>query len=45
VGDGILLGFADAPLLLATLRSGDERSDDPEVQARWLRAAGVEEAR
>jgi hypothetical protein len=42
-----LLGFADAPLLLAALKNGAakdaERSDDPETQAEWLKAVGVAE--
>jgi methionyl-tRNA formyltransferase len=43
-GEGVLLGFADAPLLLATLKNGAEKSDDPETQAEWLRAIGVGDA-
>ena len=40
---GILLGFSDAPLRLATLKNGAERSDDPDVQLQWLRGVGIEE--
>jgi len=46
-GEGTLLGFRDAPLLLAALKNGagegQERSDDPETQAGWLKAIGVPE--
>jgi methionyl-tRNA formyltransferase len=46
-GEGILLGFADAPLLLVALKNGAgkaaKRSDDPETQAEWLKAIGVGE--
>ena len=41
--DGVMFGFADAPLLLATLKKDAERSDDPDVHAEWLRGAGIEE--
>jgi methionyl-tRNA formyltransferase len=42
-GDGTLLGFADAPLRLVTLRNGTETSDDPNIHAQWLRGIGVKE--
>jgi methionyl-tRNA formyltransferase len=42
-GDGILLGFADGPLRLATLKKGAEASNDRDVQAQWLKGVGVEE--
>jgi methionyl-tRNA formyltransferase len=41
--DGVLLGFADAPLLIAELKNGQERSSDPLVQAEWLKKADIEE--
>jgi methionyl-tRNA formyltransferase len=41
--DGILLGFSDAPLRLVALKNGDERSEEPSIQARWLEEAGIEE--
>jgi len=43
VSDGILLGFADGPLRLVTLKNSAARSDDPTVQALWLRNIGIEE--
>jgi len=43
VSDGIILGFSDGPLRLVTLKNGAERSDDPNVQALWLRNIGIEE--
>jgi methionyl-tRNA formyltransferase len=42
-GDGILIGFADGPLKLVTLKKGAESSNDTEVQAQWLEEVGVEE--
>jgi methionyl-tRNA formyltransferase len=39
----ILLGFADGPLRLVTLKKGTESSNDPNVQARWLEGIGVKE--
>ena len=42
-GEGLLLGFKDAPLLVATLKNGAEASDDPETQAKWLKAIGIAE--
>ena len=41
--EGILLGFADAPLKLVTLKRGQERSDDPRIQSQWLKGLGIEE--
>ena len=43
VENGILLGFADAPLKLVTLKNEAERSDDPDIQAKWLADIGLEE--
>ena len=40
--DGVLFGFADAPLRLITLKKGLERSDEPDIHAEWLRCAGIE---
>jgi methionyl-tRNA formyltransferase len=40
---GVIIGFADAPLRLATLKRGSERSDDPNTQAQWLEGIGMEE--
>jgi len=40
---GVLLGFTDAPLRLITLKNGPDRSDEPDVQAKWLKDAGIEE--
>jgi methionyl-tRNA formyltransferase len=37
---GVLLGFADAPLLLSALKVDGERSDDPRVHAEWLEGVG-----
>jgi len=41
--DGVLLGFADAPLRLVELKFGTERSKDPRDHAEWLKRAGIGE--
>ncbi|MDR0498977.1 MAG: hypothetical protein LBH03_04500, partial [Holophagales bacterium] len=43
VSDGILLGFADAPLRLVTLKNGAEPSNDPNIQVLWLKNVGIKE--
>ena len=39
--EGVLLGFADAPIRLVELKHGHERSSDPRQHAEWLKSIGL----